>query len=83
MAHLLDVCRKITREFSKFDPGPEIGDAQAADGAMTSHEKNRGNKSFSNLGNMHNFIKPCISGTRKYINQAYSYDVLVQNGTRK
>jgi hypothetical protein len=33
-------------EFSKFDVGPEIGDAQAADGAMTSHEKNRGKKVF-------------------------------------
>jgi hypothetical protein len=29
-----------------------------------------GEKGFSNLGNMHNFEKPCISGIRKYINQA-------------
>jgi hypothetical protein len=61
---------KLPREFSKFDPGPEIGDAQAADGAMMSHGKNRGKKSFLNLGNMHNFGEPCISGIRKYINQA-------------
>jgi hypothetical protein len=53
----------------KFDLEPEIGDAQAADGAMTSHGKNLGKKSFSNLGNMHIFGKPCISGIRKYINQ--------------
>jgi hypothetical protein len=53
-----------------FDPGPDIGDAQAVDGAMTSHGKNRGEKRFSNLGIMHNFGKPCISGIRKYINQA-------------
>jgi hypothetical protein len=53
----------------KFNLGPEIADAQAADGAMTSHGK-KGDKSFSNLGNMHIFGKPCISGIRKYINQA-------------
>jgi hypothetical protein len=46
---------KLPREFSKFDPGPEIGDAQAADGAMMSHGKNCGKKSFLNLGNKHNF----------------------------
>jgi hypothetical protein len=68
MAHLFDVLRKISREFSKFDLGPEIGDAQAADGATTSHGKNRGEKSFSNLGNMHIFGKPCISGILKCIN---------------
>jgi hypothetical protein len=28
----------------KFDLGPDIGDAQAAEGAMTSHEKNREKK---------------------------------------
>jgi len=33
-------------------------------------EKNRGEKSFLNLGNMHIFGKPCISEIRKYINQA-------------
>jgi hypothetical protein len=54
----------------KFDVEPEIGDAQAANGAMTSHGKNRGEKSFSNLGNMYIFGKPCILGIRKYINQA-------------
>jgi hypothetical protein len=43
MAHLFDVLRKIT-EFSKFYLGPEIGDAQAADGALTSHGKNCGQK---------------------------------------
>jgi hypothetical protein len=32
-----------------------MGDAQAADGAMTSHGKSSGKKSFSNLGNMHIF----------------------------
>ena len=61
---------KLPNEFLKFDLKPEIGDAQAADGAMTSHRKNRGKKSFSNLGSMHIFGKPCISGIRKYINQA-------------
>jgi hypothetical protein len=36
MAHLLDVIRKITKGiFEIFDPGPEIVDAQADDGAMT------------------------------------------------
>jgi hypothetical protein len=50
----------------KFDLEPEIGDAQAADGAMMSHGKNCGKKSFSNLGTI--FGKPCISGIRKYIN---------------
>jgi hypothetical protein len=44
--------------------------AQAADGAITSHGKNCGKKGFSNLGNIHIFGKPCISGIRKYINQA-------------
>jgi hypothetical protein len=39
----------------EFDLDEEIGDAQAADGAVTSHGKNRGKKSFSNLGNMHIF----------------------------
>jgi hypothetical protein len=57
---------KYPKEFLKFDLGPEIGDAQAADVAMTSRGKNY----FSNLGNMHIFGKPCISGIRKYINQA-------------
>jgi hypothetical protein len=42
----------------KFDLGPEIGDAQAADGAMTSHGKNCGKKSFSNPGNMHILESP-------------------------
>jgi hypothetical protein len=57
MAHLFDVIGKI-------------GDAQAANGAMTSHRKNCYKKSFPNLGSMHIFGKPCISGIRKYINQA-------------
>jgi hypothetical protein len=39
---LVDVLRKIAREFSKFDLRPEIGDGQAAVGAMTPHGKNRG-----------------------------------------
>jgi hypothetical protein len=61
---------KNPREFSKFELGLEIGDPQAAGGAMTSHGKNRRKKSFSNLGNMHIFRKPHISGIRKYIKQA-------------
>jgi uncharacterized protein with PIN domain len=51
---------KLPKGFSKFDSEPEIGDAQAADGAMMSYGKNRGKKSFLNLGNMNNFGKPCI-----------------------
>jgi hypothetical protein len=46
MAHLWDALRKITKGISKFDLGPEIGDAQAADGAMMSHEKNAEKKVF-------------------------------------
>jgi hypothetical protein len=63
MAHLFDVIRMLLK-FSKFDRGPEIGDAQAADGAMTP----QGKKSFSDLRNMHIFGKPYISGILKYIN---------------
>jgi hypothetical protein len=69
MAHLFEALRKM-REFSKFDLGPEIGDAQTPNSAMTSHGKNCGKKSFSNIGNMYIFGKPCISGIRKNINQA-------------
>jgi hypothetical protein len=54
----------------KFNLRPEIVDAQAANGAMTSYEKNRRKRSFSNLDNMHIFGKPGISGIRNYINQA-------------
>jgi hypothetical protein len=37
---------KYPKGFLKFDLEPEIGDAQAADGAMTSHGKNRSKKVF-------------------------------------
>jgi hypothetical protein len=57
----------------KLDLGPEIGDAQAANGAMTSHGKNREKKSFPNLGNIYIFGKPCISGIRKYIDKIRNY----------
>jgi hypothetical protein len=59
---------KQPKEFLEFNPGPEIGDAQAADGAMTSHWKNCGENFFSHLGNMHIFGKPYISVIRKFIN---------------
>jgi hypothetical protein len=36
----------LEKQPKKFDPGPEIGDTQAADGAMTSHGKNHGKKFF-------------------------------------
>jgi hypothetical protein len=46
--------------------------------------KNCGEKSFSNLGNMHIFGKPCISGIRKYINTKYVTPMhkMAHNGTK-
>jgi hypothetical protein len=69
----------------RFDLEPEMGDAHAADGAMTSHGKKCGKISFSNLGNMYIFGKPCISGIRKYINNSKYVTPklkMTHNGTR-
>jgi hypothetical protein len=38
---------KLPNEFLKFDLEPEIGDAQAADGALMSHGKNHRNFVFN------------------------------------
>jgi hypothetical protein len=59
----------------KFDLEPEIGDAQAADGAMMLHGKN--------LDNMHIFGKPFISGIRKYKSKYVTPKLeMAHNGTK-
>jgi hypothetical protein len=67
---------KLPREFLKFDLGPEIGNARTADGAMTSHGKNRGRKSVSNLGTGASHDQTDAQGSKKSTFQAIQFSVM-------